>query len=576
MSVEPVGFGRVRSLLHGPRHAQAWEALVESLEALAWEHPEQLQGVVLPYAQALLEREWPAALRRWPARWIEALDRGVASPPEWLTGLCVALTVYPRTVEGDSGLSRLTTTLACEALRHVRVLSLRGVRLSVGEVRALGQAPWLPGLESLDLSERPRDMLALAEWLRHVDQMPLTQLSLEAVGLQRLDLLVMMRGAWAGQLRELQIGRNALGPEGCARLFGWSQLKQLRALSLSGEVMDAASLHALAVSPWLEGLTRLELSSCRLGHGLDALASQQAFGQVQALDLSDNPLTRADLQAFSRGRWPALRRLALRGESASSPELLLDSPWWPQIERLDLSRSPMSSAWIEALQAHQAPGRLSQLRLASCHLDERHAVALVAWPPLSELRELTLSFNPLGPRGGARVWEAAQRGGLESLSLDRCMMRELPEPVSWRAEPLSWRRLSLSGNRLDEASLVRWAQGPWWGRLEALELRHCGLSARAVSALADSSALSSLQELRLGDNPLGDEGARALAQSPWLRGLRALDLSKAQLTDAALDALEASALMTCVRELDLSWNPAISPARERALRERLGLMASAR
>jgi Leucine Rich repeat len=99
-------------------------------------------------------------------------------------------------------------------------------------------------------------------------------------------------------------------------------------------------------------------------------------------------------------------------------------------------------------------------------------------------------------------------------------------------------------------------------RLQALTAYLSLIGVAGARALAAAPWATSLVELGLSQNPLGDEGVAALAASPFLRHLERLYLSSCNLTERA----PLAPLLTNVKELALGENPgviAMAPALER-------------
>jgi uncharacterized protein (TIGR02996 family) len=118
-------------------------------------------------------------------------------------------------------------------------------------------------------------------------------------------------------------------------------------------------------------------------------------------------------------------------------------------------------------------------------LEARGASLIAASPHLGNLRELTLTWNRIGPGGVGALARAPQLSGLRSLDV--------------------------SGN---------------------------GVGPRGAEELARAAHLKALTHLNLSSNALGDEGARALVESPHLGKLASLDLGNNAISPAQRKALQ--------------------------------------
>lgn len=142
--------------------------------------------------------------------------------------------------------------------------------------------------------------------------------------------------------------------------------------------------------------------------------------------------------------------------------------------------------------------------------------------------------------GGGVVSVLAALPRLESLMLDGgALGDEGAEALA--ALPRRWTRLGLQWNEIGE---------------------------RGARALANAATLSQVEELRLGNNPLGAEGARALAAAPLAR-LRRLDLSGSGLGDEGALALAHSPFLDALECLNLGPLD-VSPKTREALTARFG------
>lgn len=170
-------------------------------------------------------------------------------------------------------------------------------------------------------------------------------------------------------------------------------------------------------------------------------------------------------------------------------------------------------------------GQLLNLGLAGTHLDDEDLSALFGSRAFPRLTSLDLSNDREGQSyslDGLRALAGAVFAGtLERLAMERrwfgggaiSVLAALPRLES----------LMLDGGALgDEGAEALAALPRRWTRL-GLQWNEIG--ERGARTLANAATLSQVEELRLGNNPLGDEGARAVLASPHLGRLRVLELS---------------------------------------------------
>ncbi|XP_062395998.1 NACHT, LRR and PYD domains-containing protein 12-like [Sardina pilchardus] len=211
-------------------------------------------------------------------------------------------------------------------------------------------------------------------------------------------------------------------------------------------------------------------------------------------------------------------------------------------------------------------GRCVRAKLCACELDQDTCDILVRSMemPLSQLKILDLSYNPLTDAGVEKVLQPllSKKCDLETLRLCACHITKMS--CATLAEVLqqsSLRELDLSGNLLGDEGVKLLCTGLMSPhcRLNTLGLNDCNLYKGSCEALAPVLwSFSELKDLDLSDNDLPNAGLRRL--SVGLRNpncsLRVLRLSGCQITERGC-ALLASALIRNphhLEELDLSYN----------------------
>jgi hypothetical protein len=148
-------------------------------------------------------------------------------------------------------------------LTRVRTLELAGVELTAAGARALAESPALPRLASLNLAGNEIG----AEGLRALLTSPLR------TSLVHLDV----SGSWYhGQ--EGSSGRPNVGNDGALVLASCPQAARLRTVNLRGNGLTPDGVAALAGSPYLRELARLEVERSGLGDD-DRDLLQERFGE---------------------------------------------------------------------------------------------------------------------------------------------------------------------------------------------------------------------------------------------------------------------------------------------------------
>lgn len=307
----------------------AWRALCDTLEGARW--TDDLLAAALAWLTPQLA-VWPDALRVTDLRWMQRLDKGMDDPrlalarvgvatgtrwserfalhlaacpwiagwtaldlhdlplgPVWASVLFASPWLGPLrdlnlsgTALGDTGTLGL---VACPALSGLTSLRLGWCGLGVQGFQSLGDAPFAPSLQHLDLAangrawhERHTPAAHTATWTRFA------------------------------ALASLRLTYNNLGDEGLAALLASPQCATLRTLDLQANGLTDATLRLLASSPHLTQLQTLVLVANFLSaEGLRALAASPHLGALQALDVSCS-FARDEAEAVAAALAPSVAR----------------------------------------------------------------------------------------------------------------------------------------------------------------------------------------------------------------------------------------------------------------------------
>jgi uncharacterized protein (TIGR02996 family) len=235
--------------------------------------------------------------------------------------------------------------------------------------------------------------------------------------------------------------------------------------------------------------------------------------------------------------------------------------------------------------------QVTYLRLLGQKIDFDKLYALAFSPHLCRLKELDLSYNPLGPEGGRLLAASPLLPRLQTLTLHGCALGregvtallaappaaplvgldlednnldvEAVRALAVAAHLKQLRSLKLGSNPLGIEAVRVLQTAPFLGSLTALDLDACDLDVEAMRLLA-GWPLGELTWLSLAHNPIGPDGARALAAAAHLKRLRTLYLYGAGLGDEGAQALAASPGLATVTELSLGRDH-IGPSGVRAL-----------
>jgi Ran GTPase-activating protein (RanGAP) involved in mRNA processing and transport len=159
-----------------------------------------------------------------------------------------------------------------------------------------------------------------------------------------------------------------------------------------------AQAKALAVSPCLKNLRKLDLSGCQIGpEGAETLTDPAAFPHLEELTLRNNPI--ADRGALALARWGqehSQNGLLLRETQLTAAGVveLVRSGTLAGLVEIDLSDNAFGGEGVEALARSPGPWALRSLLLENVGLTDAGAALLAGLTHLP--RELTLSVydNP--------------------------------------------------------------------------------------------------------------------------------------------------------------------------------------
>ncbi len=210
-----------------------------------------------------------------------------------------------------------------------------------------------------------------------------------------------------------------------------------------------------------------------------------------------------------------------------------------------------------------APGLVRHLRaVGATQFTDR----LARVPGLARLHTLDLTNTTFGTPAQVRNFFATAR-------LDRLRELVLRNSNFWEGDELHaladtpvasrLRALDLSGNRVGDAGVRVLATRPEFGGLESLTFRadelerHSCVTAGGAEALAESTTLTRLRSLDLGDHYLGDAGLRALVNSANAAGLERLGVEYNEIGadgDDAILAVVESTRLGSLKELRFGGN----------------------
>jgi uncharacterized protein (TIGR02996 family) len=343
----------------GPRAEVLIQRARELLEARweEWVGPlrEAVRSTKAHFAEAWLTGGFhPDGLSRFRRGFVDTLTLGAE---DFLARTGALTRLVPLRHLGLRGAGRCASALA-EASYLLGVETLSFVDyfdspLTAGGARALAASPHLGQLRTLylyrnDIGDAGLEALVVAPWLDGLQALDVTDAGLTAVGVRALA-----ESPRVPRLGALWLGGNSFGGENVLGILTVSRLwPGLHTLGLNNSGIDPERLAALAAAP-AGNLRKLDLADNHLGaRGAQRLAEAACLGTLTALNLSSCRLGDEGAEVLARSpHLAALRTLDLGSNRITDrgARALADSPHLRRLQRLLLADNEISYAALGAL-----------------------------------------------------------------------------------------------------------------------------------------------------------------------------------------------------------------------------------
>jgi uncharacterized protein (TIGR02996 family) len=327
-----------------------------------------------------------------------------------------SLIVYTDVERGQEGMGE--AFLRCRHLHRIRRLDLDGMT-SARRLALPALSERMPELREFDMSEGA-----------HEDELP--EVLGQCRGWPKFEKLRMYRGLFSergwralaaspifGRLRDLNISRCSLRPEGLRILLAAPRQPPLRSLNLNENDLSEGSLIAFLERDWPD-LEDLDLSFNDIfDQGIRALAQTTRLPRLRKLDIGLLGFGNYGMARLADGpALASLRSLSLLGGEFGKAgiEALARAAWLPGLVELDVFDFPTGGAGLKALAKAPLTG-LRRLRMVKSKLADSAIFALLDAPWLASLLELDLGNNSITSKAAKAMAEAPQLDGLLRLSL---------------------------------------------------------------------------------------------------------------------------------------------------------------
>jgi uncharacterized protein (TIGR02996 family) len=312
-----------------------------------------------------------------------------------------------------SGTPRAAQAITSNGWKQLACLRLCGLQAQEDELRAMTVAPWFSRLRSLVVNGTPFNAhAALSAAPAGLQHLYLVRTPVDGDGLGGLLDSELVAGLTSLALYD------SLPAQALHNLATSPRLSGLRSLSASPRTDNYADLSAgricdMIESPHLAGLTHLSLVCGEFGPAdVERFAGLSGLARLRSLHLSGCRLDASGVRALARSPHLAgLRRLNIDAEGGG-PCLpaLLEAPWLASLRELRFSCEGIDDDDLKALAANPAVSRLRVLHLGPQPITRAGTEALANSPHLGGLLSLNVSSHrddddleePLRDRFGGR------------------------------------------------------------------------------------------------------------------------------------------------------------------------------
>ena len=190
----------------------------------------------------------------------------------------------------------------------------------------------------------------------------------------------------------------------------------------------------------------------------------------------------------------------------------IEPPYWPLVRTLRVEESGFDDAAAARWCERECVAHLTRIELSANRVGDEGLARIAFSPHLVRLVSLALSENPITHRGVEALARGPRAAVLHHLRLSNTPLGTAGFEVLGRATAMRrLRALDLHGCDPGVEGLRALGRTRHFTALRALDLWGCAITDRGLAALLDGPLAARLTVLRMGENPLGDEGAARLA-----------------------------------------------------------------
>lgn len=396
---------------------------------------------------------------------------------------------------------------SADGLPALKRLHLSWRSISEAALLDVIESPIMKNVESLRVEHHPdggRALIAALEVSPNVKN--LKALDLSGGGVSKDAIMALASSPALARIEQLDLDHASVGDEALIALLDSRHLGKLERVELTGAMLTPRGIERLASEPKLASLKHLDLSLNAIGdRGARALAASPHLGALEVLVVSNSAVGDVGFLALlDAGKFDRQEHLSLSGNQLGISSIeALAARELPHVKALDLSSNKLGDVSIDAMVKIPWLGNLEQLLFGGNNLTDAGLVRLLDRVDFSNLRSLRAPYNRLGV-DSARALRAEFAG------------KKLDE-------------LWLSGNELGPDGVrALFSQEQAWPALVVLRLSENAIGDQGAEVIAESPMLAQLRKLDISQNDISEDGLFAFARSPYHYNLRVLGLDQGE------------------------------------------------
>lgn len=348
----------------------------------------------------------------------------------------------------------------------------------------------------------------------------ITALTIESHQVSSQGLLFLAGAAWYPQLDFLRLDSDRFGIAGFEAFLSQIQADTLKGIELATRHLNGRVIERIFACPPIAHVEHLSLSGHALADTFELL-----------LDLLSS-LT--------------LRSLGLPGCNLDADALLalLQTPWFRELERVDLSRNLLDVRAARHLSGeHRRFEKLKTIDLSRNSFGNAGLQEVLDFTVFPDTCHVDLCHNGI-TFGGLELYATHPRRGRVDVEEDTYgSLVHLFTVFGWLDPEQPLAGLSDLSELIPDRELLR-------EDFELLDLRGQNLTDKECEVLAGLTALEFVRYLDISENRITDDGFALLADSPFLTQLEHIDVRGNPLSSWGLLYLTRSVNLTSLRELE--------------------------